>query len=66
MSKEEKTPTSEQIATWMVRDLESAVSFLNMLRSDPEILAAIKDKVVERFRLEDEKKQSQPEIDFNG
>lgn len=67
MSKKEvKKSTDEEIRGWVSRDLGSAVSLINMIRNDPEMLKAISDIIIARVRAEEENKKLQPELDLNG
>lgn len=55
-----------QICEWVVKDLGCAVSLINMIRNDPEMLRAISDVIIARVRAEEENKKLQPELDLNG
>lgn len=56
----------KDISRWVNRDLENAIAFLNMLRSTPEVLDAIEEKVAERIRLHEEEKKLKGEEVENG
>lgn len=69
MSKKEDVPGGQsdaQIREWVVKDLGCAVSLINMIRNDPEMLRAISDVIIARVRAEEENKKLQPELDLNG
>lgn len=53
------------IADWVTRDIENSIAFLNMLRSDPELKAAIISMVQERIKVKQEAEASQPELPLN-
>lgn len=64
--KEGAAPTPNQVAEWVRRDLDNAIAFLNMLRNDPQIIAAVVDIVNEKVALREEEKKVNPELNFNG
>lgn len=67
MSKKEKeVRTDDDIRRWVSQDLGCAVSLINMIRNDPEMLKAIQDIIITRTRTEEENKKMQPELDLNG
>lgn len=66
MQEEKKVSTDAEIREWVSKDLGCAVSLINMIRNDPEMLKAIQDIIVTRVRTEEENKKMQPEISFNG
>lgn len=39
-------PTPEQLLKWMERDLEAAIAFLKIVRSNPKIMAMILDELI--------------------
>lgn len=63
---EKRQVSKEEIAAWVNRDIENSVSILNLIRTDPEILAAITEIVVERVRVREEAKAAQPELDLKS
>lgn len=59
-------PTQEQVAEWLLRDIQMCMSFLNMLRADPAIIKVLSATIHARHLEEIEKKELQPELDLNG
>lgn len=61
-----KTLSDDQLRTLVGHDLASAVSLINMIRNDPEILKYIQDTIITRVRTEEENRKAQPEMEFNS
>lgn len=47
-------------------DLKMAIAFLNMVYRDPELLATVENKIVEKTKAHYENKARNPELNFNG
>ena len=54
MSENKKSISDEQIRKNINADIACAVSALNMLRNDPEMMRAIEDIVISRIRIAEE------------
>lgn len=57
-------PTEQQIRQHVSNDLGCAVTTINMIRNDPEMLKAIQDIIIRRIRAEEENEAMQPELDL--
>lgn len=53
-NQEKSKPTRDQVAVWVERDLDNAVSFLNMLRMTPEVKEALIQIVYDRVLVREE------------
>lgn len=60
-----KSLSDDQLRRLVSNDLASAVSCLNMVRNDPEMMKAIQDIVIQRVRAEEENKRLQPELELD-
>jgi len=59
------TPTPEQVAEWILRDIQMCMSFMNMVRSDPAVLKALATAVHGRYVDQLQEKDTQPELEFS-
>lgn len=66
MSETMQNASPEEIKKWAQRDLEAAISFLNMLRQDPEVLEAVMSIIVERIQVQQEASKKAPKLEFDG
>lgn len=61
---EKKGPlTDDDVRRIIKMDLERAVSFLNAIRNDKELFEAIVSTATERYRVMEENKAKQPELE---
>lgn len=57
----------QQIRLNIANDLACAVSLINLIRNDPQMLKAIEDIIITRVKTEEENKAMQPELEgING
>lgn len=63
---EKPVPSTEQVAEWILRDIQMCMSFLNMVRADPKVLHMIAETIHARHLEEIEKAKLQPELELNG
>lgn len=47
-------------------DLKMAIAFLQMIYRDPELLATLEQKIVDKTKAHYENKALNPELDFDG
>lgn len=57
----QENPVIEEknIREWVARDISSAVSLLNMIRLDPDLLYAVQEKIIEKTKALDAQKRSE-------
>lgn len=64
MPEEVKELNDEQIRQIITIDLERAISFLNAIRNDKELLERIVISASERYKVAQERKRNQPELNL--
>lgn len=54
--KEVNQPTPEQLLKWMENDLAAAISFLHIIKNNPQIMAMIQVELLESVRIKQTEK----------